>query len=260
MKKIIYVLVGAVGLLLILNGYFMFEVLNPVHSNYSAYQSNPQASGVQGSAVSNQPVQSSQISLSLAGGISSLENDSGFIKIKNYSSVTEIQGKIMISGTPDYGSKLGVSFNDPSSAVNVLSQLDNGIPTNSLSQDQLQRYISIGTNIACFYCCGATTLVDNNGNPACSCNHSMALRGLAKWMILNTNYTNGQILLELNKWKALFFPGPTINTASALAQVDNGSVEVGWLGTPSNIPQSLIQAMKNPGSGSGLPAQIGGCG
>jgi hypothetical protein len=249
-KKIMYVLIGAVALLLIANGYFMFEVLSPSH--VSSYSQSSQSN-----QVSQQS--SSQVPLNLAGGLGGLQSASQDIVISNYTNVNELKSKVLVSGTPDYGSKLGVSFNDPANAVNVLSQLDNSIPTSQLSQTQLQRYVSIGMSIACFYCCGATTLVDGNGNPACSCNHSMALRGLAKWLIINTNYTNDQILLELNKWKALFFPGPTIKTVSSLASVNNGSVEVDWLGTPTNIPQNLVQALKSPGAGSGLPAQIGGC-
>ncbi len=257
-NKKIYVLIGAVAVLLLLNGYFMFEVLNPSHITYQPYsQSGQTGQAFQPSSVSSS---SSEVPLNLAGGLSELNSTSQSIVIRNYSSVSELEGKVLVSGTPSYGSQLGVSFNDAANAANVLSQLDNSIPTSQLSQEQLQRYISIGMSIACFYCCGATTLVDQNGNPACSCNHSMALRGLAKWLIINTNYTNDQILLELNKWKALFFPGPTLKTVSSLASVNNGSVEVNWLGTPSNIPQNLINALKSPGASvSGLPAQIGGC-
>ncbi len=251
-STIAYLLIGVVGALLILNGYFMFMIKPAHNSEGQVYTQSP--------AGQSQQQPQASFPVSLASGLAQLQSDTQYINISNYTSVTEIEGKVFVSGTPFYGSKLGVSFNDAADAANTLANLDNSIPTNSLTQDQLHRYIRIGTNIACFYCCGATTLVDNNGNPACSCNHSMAIRGLAKWLIINTNMTNDQILLELNKWKALFFPGPTLKTVSSLAGVNNGSVEVFWLGSPSNIPQGLINALRSPGaSTSGLPAQIGGC-
>src|SRR3989338_3742940 len=59
-----------------------------------------------------------------------------------------------------YGSELGVSYddvspNDPQFAdqtINKIAVYDNSI---TLSGDELQRYISVGSQISCEYCCGA---------------------------------------------------------------------------------------------------------
>ena len=48
-----------------------------------------------------------------------------------------------------------------------------------------------------------------NGQAACGCAHSYAMRGLTKYLILNhgDELTDDQILEEVGKWKVLFFPG-----------------------------------------------------
>src|SRR3989344_2362546 len=79
---------------------------------------------------------------------------------------------VLPDGTPDiYGSELGVSYNDVSASNPQLAdatmkelakyedmQLDNA---------QMERYVKIGSSIACEYCCGAKTLVFSNGERAC---------------------------------------------------------------------------------------------
>ena len=99
--------------------------------------------------------------------------------------------------------------------MGILENLDNSI---TFSGDDLQRYVKIGSMIACEYCCGATTLVFSNGQPACGCAHSYAMRGVAKYLIKNhgTEYTDDQILEELGKWKVLFFPGEHEQKANVL--------------------------------------------
>src|SRR3989344_2892461 len=91
---------------------------------------------------------------------------------------------VLPKGNPDiYGGELGVSYNDVSASnpqladatMAKLSQYEDM----QLNKEQMDRYVKIGSSIACEYCCGAKTLVFSNGERACGCAHSYAMRGLA---------------------------------------------------------------------------------
>ncbi len=122
---------------------------------------------------------------------------------------------IIPKGTPNvYGLELGVDFDKPVESLNVLAGLDGDLYPDgklkyaNLTDEQKNRYLKIGASIACEYCCSATTLVFSNGQPACGCAHSAAMRGLAKYLLINhgNEYSDQEILNELTKWKILFFP------------------------------------------------------
>lgn len=117
-----------------------------------------------------------------------------------------------------YGSELNVSFDRPVESLDVLAALDGDLYPDGklkyagLNDEQKKRYLRVGASIACEYCCGAKTLVFSDGQPACGCAHSAAMRGLTKYLLLNheNEYSDQEILGELTKWKALFFPKQTI--------------------------------------------------
>ncbi|MBI5065166.1 hypothetical protein HZA97_02915 [Candidatus Woesearchaeota archaeon] len=124
----------------------------------------------------------------------------------NDAKFAEAMEKAIPKGVPDkYGSELGVSFEDPVNSMQVLGSLEDQIP---LSDSELKRYISIASKISCEFCCGAQSIIDRKGNPACGCAHSGAMRGLGKYLVKNhgSEYTDDQILGELQKWKTMFFP------------------------------------------------------
>lgn len=136
----------------------------------------------------------------------------------------------MPKGSPAiYGTELGVSFDDALGSLNVLAMLDGDLYSDGklkfseLSSAQQERYLKIGSSIACEFCCGANTLVFSDGQPACGCSHSAAMRGLAKHLLTNhgSEYTDQQILDELTKWKTVFFP------KQMLARYASGKVSVG---------------------------------
>ncbi len=130
-----------------------------------------------------------------------------------------------------YGAELGVSFDKPLDSLNVLSALDGDlyedgvIKFSDLSAEQQQNYIKIGMSIACEYCCGATSLIAPNGQPACGCAHSAAMRGLAKYLVKyhGSEYSNEQILQELTLWKTMFFPKQMYQKALQLQASGQGS-------------------------------------
>ncbi len=162
-------------------------------------------------------------------------------------------------GTPAiYGSELGVKYDDVSEAdpalanqaIAKLSKYDTGI---TLQGAELERYVKIGSSIACEYCCGAKSLVFANGQAACGCAHSYAMRGLAKYLIKNhgSEYTDDQILEELGKWKVLFFPGVHAQKAAVL---ESQGVELNYV----NLASNKYRGAEKGASGSG-GSMVGGC-
>ncbi len=138
------------------------------------------------------------------------------------------------TGTPDYGKSAGVSYDDVEAGITTLVGYHQGI---SLSGDKLERYIKIATTpeTACEYCCGVgkNGFGTRSGQLACGCAHNIAFSGLTKWLLKNSDYTNEQIIGEIHKWKALFFPQATVEAELAKRNIN---------------PQSV-----------GLPSMIGGC-
>lgn len=127
----------------------------------------------------------------------------------------EIRADFMPSGVPDiYGNELDVSFDDVQDAIDKMIIFD---PTYGedkiiLEGSDLERYISIGSQTSCQFCCGAKTLVFEDGEAACGCAHSQAMRGLGAYLIKNhSELSDEQILKELNTWKRTYFPKQTLS-------------------------------------------------
>lgn len=155
-------------------------------------------------------------------------------KAVSQADTSAIAKKVLPSGVPPlYGQKLGVSFDDPASAINVLSPHEQDTRPKKLEGENLKRYVAIGFRTSCEYCCGAKTLVFQDGAKACGCAHSAAMRGVIAYLLENFGgeLSDDEILSEANKWKAAFFPGPTVSKYAA----------------------------SSAGSGSSLPSQVGGC-
>lgn len=165
--------------------------------------------------------------------------------------------EIIPTGTPKiYGKELGISYDDinpnnartTESAIAVLANLDNSI---TLTGADLQRYIDIGSQISCEYCCGAKSIIFSNGQAACGCAHSYAMRGLAKYLISNhgTEFTDDEILEELGKWKVLFFPGIHEGKAAVLQQQ---GIELNYINLASNKYRGIEKGQASGG-------MVGGC-
>jgi hypothetical protein len=124
-----------------------------------------------------------------------------------------ITSEIIPQGVPAvYGGELSVAFDaDTDRMTSELRKYED----HSLNDEQMERYKDVGLRISCEYCCGVKAIIFENGERACGCAHSYAMRGLAKYLIINhpEEYTNDDILLELGKWKATFFPKQTISKA-----------------------------------------------
>ncbi len=150
----------------------------------------------------------------------------------------------MPSGVPGvYGEELNISFDAVQEAINMVAPFG---PTYGeegkkiiLTGADLERYINIGFQTACEYCCEAKTLVFENGEAACGCAHSQMMRGLAAYLIQNhPELSDEQILEELNLWKRTYFPKITL---SAKLQELEKSGEPGITELLEEFPDFLLQ-------------------
>ncbi len=178
----------------------------------------------------------------------------------NVKSITGLfSSSIIPYGTPEvYGKELGIKYddvspNDPQKADQTIAVLKNLDLTLSLDSENLQRYIQTLTQISCEYCCGAKSIIFDNGQPACGCAHSYAMRGLAKYLLNyhGSEFTDSQILEELGKWKVLFFPGIHETKAEVMK---SQRIEVDYISLTSNKYRGIEQ-----GQASGSSGMVGGC-
>ncbi|MCK5413613.1 MAG: hypothetical protein KAI57_04550 [Candidatus Pacebacteria bacterium] len=176
---------------------------------------------------------------------------------------------VISKGVPEiYGEEMGVTFDEVQSAITLMKKYDpyDLKPKGSRiipQGDNLQRYIDVTGKISCEYCCSATSIINpKNGRSACGCAHSMAMRGLAAYLIqYHPEMSNDEILRELALWKGLYFPKQMIKKMAE--QLQNGNY------TPDTA--SLVVGVDLPDYGEGsvnaplpseienLPGMVGGC-
>src|SRR3989344_3434331 len=163
-----------------------------------------------------------------------------------------------------YAGELGVSYNDVSASNPQLADATMAklakYEDMQLNSAQMERYIKIGSSIACEYCCGAKTLVFSDGERACGCAHSYAMRGLAKYLLTeHPDMTDEQILNELGKWKVLFFPGVHEKKAEVLKAngIDYTDENLGYIYLASNLYRGAENQATT--SSSGGSQMVGGC-
>lgn len=166
---------------------------------------------------------------------------------------------VLPNGTPEiYGSELGIKYDDVSAAnpqladqvIAKMAAFDN----DALQGETLNRYIAVTTAISCEYCCGAQAITFSNGQAACGCAHSGAMRGLAKYLLEKhaSQFSNDQILEELGKWKALYFPDNAVAKAAALKRK---GIEFNYINLMSNKYRGIEKGVAAASGG----AQVGGC-
>ena len=164
--------------------------------------------------------------------------------------------EIIPSGIPEvYGKELGVSYDDVSASnprlADTTIQKLTAYEDKELTSEQMDRYIKIGNSIACEYCCGANSLIFSNGERACGCAHSYAMRGLAKYLLIkHPEISDAQILEELGKWKVLFFPGVHQQKAAVLK---SQGIELSYINLASNKYRGIEQGQASDGG------MVGGC-
>ena len=197
------------------------------------------------------------------GGIGSIGGSSGkstAFKVKSGGDVVQnVIDAVIPKGTPPYGEALGVSFDEPVTSLNTLAGLDSKIPTSQLTAEEKARFVNVGTKISCEFCCGAPSVIDSNGRSLCGCSHAASFKGLSKYLIKNEpdKWTDEQILAELTRWKALYYPKNMVE--KGVAAVENG-LEL----TPAVLnDRDLLKKLKTGDTSkigtADLPSMVGGC-
>ncbi|MEX0920098.1 MAG: hypothetical protein WDZ69_00775 [Candidatus Pacearchaeota archaeon] len=167
--------------------------------------------------------------------------------------------EIIPTGEPFYGKEMGFSYddinpNDPRGADQAIKKfaiLDQQI---GLTGSDLDRYIDILYNqhngMSCEYCCGARSIIFENGEPACGCAHSFAMRGLTKHLITNySDLSDTEILEEVAKFKVLFFPGIHEQKADVM---NAQGIETDYISLTTNEYRGIEQGQVSGG-------MVGGC-
>jgi hypothetical protein len=133
------------------------------------------------------------------------------------------------NGPIAYGAELGISYDNAAATIAVLAPYEQDTRSDKLEGELLARYVDIGSRAACEFCCSARTMVFPDGSKACACAHSAAMRGLAAYLLTNhgEELSNDQILTEVNKLKATYFPRQSVE--KVLAASSNGNVDTSTL-------------------------------
>ncbi|MBI4739023.1 hypothetical protein HY772_05695 [Candidatus Woesearchaeota archaeon] len=144
-------------------------------------------------------------------------------KIKTQQDAVDI---MIPSGTPAYGAQLGVSFDDPVPSLARLAQIFTEV---QMTPEQNQRWLNLvlkPVGISCEYCCGVGPIgATSDGRSKCGCQHNPALLGLSKWLVVNTDMNDAEVLRETLRWKALFFPKNMVELAMQVAGGDTSKLE-----------------------------------
>ncbi len=201
------------------------------------------------------------------GILSSISSIKLFSDTKLTGNLSDDAAKLsFVGGIPEkYGAELSVSFDQVENSMNIMKAFDPSYGNNkiTLSGDQKQRYITIGLKIACEYCCGATGLVLQNGDAACGCAHSQAMRGLEAYLIKNhgSEYSDDQIMRELARWKGHFFPKQMVQKTMDQIQSGNYTPDVAALLLDVKLPKYGAGDTKapTPANIQNAPGMVGGC-
>lgn len=181
--------------------------------------------------------------------------------------ITQDSIKLVISsGQPAiYGQELNVAYDAVVASMNIMKQMDPtyGQRKIALTGDDLNRYIDVASKISCEFCCGATSLIDKKGQAACGCAHSQAMRGLLAYLIKNhaSEYSNDEMLRELARWKAMYFPKQMIQKMASQLPGANFTPDTASLLLDVKLPDYGQGGAKTPPPSelNNLPSMVGGC-
>ena len=201
----------------------------------------------------------------LAKLTASLSRGSGLVGLSGDLSQDAVK-LALAPGTPDiYGNELGVSFSQVEQSMNIMKEFDPtyGSKKIKLNGDLLKRYVAVGSKISCEFCCEATGIVRSDGEAACGCAHSQAMRGLAAYLLQNhaSEYTDDQILRELARWKGSYFPSAMVAKISEQLGTGQYTPDVAALLLDLKIPKysGVSNNAPQPNDSKNLPGQVGGC-
>jgi hypothetical protein len=147
--------------------------------------------------------------------------------------ITDAQSAINVmvpTGTPSYGAALGVSYDQPVPALQMLQRLYYKLSPDieKNNPDVWQRYLALATRpvgISCEYCCGVGPIgITAEGKSRCGCSHNPAVLALTLWLMQNTDLNDAEVLQEALKWKTLWFPKDMVGLAMQISGGDTSAL------------------------------------
>ncbi len=180
---------------------------------------------------------------------------------------TSLADIVWSKGMPFYSQELGVSYDTVVESLPKLAALDPtyGSAKIILTDDQKKRYVKIGMTdkMTCEFCCGAKTLVFANGEAACGCQHSQAMRGILAYMIQKyPDKSDDEMMREVARWKALFFPNQMMTRAQE--QLASGQYTPDFAALVLGLNEKTLKQLGAEGpvtapSSIPQPNMVGGC-
>jgi hypothetical protein len=140
---------------------------------------------------------------------------------------TEDAITIMVpSGTPEYGEAMGVSFDDPITSMEKLRKAYSALKQQAKADSSVwERYLTLAAaprGVTCEFCCGVGAQgVTASGELRCGCQHNPAIQSLTMWLMMNTDYSDAEVLKEVYKWKSIWFPKNMVGLALQIAGGDS---------------------------------------
>ena len=150
---------------------------------------------------------------------------------EKWASSDDVFASMFPTGTPEYGDALGVSFDDPVGSLTTLSKMYPSLKNEVQQKDPeaWARWMNLASKpvgISCEYCCGVGPIgIDSKGNSACGCQHNPALLSVGLYLTAYTNYSDGQILHEVMRWKTLFFPQDMVALGTSVIGGDTSALQ-----------------------------------
>lgn len=213
--KAVYASVLIIAGLIIFNQFQITDLSTTIDYKLLSLKSNGSGDDLDLSNVDISQINSTQMAIAMLFPVNDIQNEEDAIEI------------MLSAGTPEYSENLGgITFDDP---VTSMEYLVKWYPT--LKEDVKQndpeswnRYLSIAAaprGVSCEFCCGIGPQgVDAEGNSKCGCKHNPALQALALGLIQGTDYNDAEVLKEIMRWKAMFFPQKMVGIAIEVADAD----------------------------------------
>jgi hypothetical protein len=169
-------------------------------------------------------------SVDLAGIQNTAQAVTAVLPVSGIKDAQDAINKLIPTGTPEYGAQLGVSYDNPVQALQLLQKLYYQLKPDIQKNDPTvwQRYLALATKpvgISCEYCCGVGPVgITKTGELTCGCSHNPAIQALTLWLMKNTKMTDAEVLREDLKWKTLWFPKDMVGMALKIAGGDTSAL------------------------------------
>lgn len=153
-----------------------------------------------------------------------------FPELKFAKEERDVVDAIIPTGRPGYADRIPVSYDDPVGSLNYLYKLYPEIREEVRKDTELwNRYLNLATRpvgISCEFCCGVGPVgITAEGELRCGCKHNPALHALTLALLKYTDMSDAEVVREVMRWKALFFPRPMTSLALQVAGKELSEVQ-----------------------------------